>query len=96
MADAHDLAFGRNAEGSREATLDVLLVVLDDHDRNLHQLVRTIRVAIPEAAYTETLKNGVTLRVEVDAPAKSARVRVIVHDIFSGSVGSVDVPLTLH
>ena len=82
----------RNAEGNRDATLDVLIVVFDDREKTLHQLVRTVHLNMAEATYGEALKNGVALNVDAEAPVKSAGARVIVHDVFSGSVGSVDVP----
>jgi hypothetical protein len=91
VVDAHDLMFGRNAEGNRDATLDVLVVVFDDQGKNLHQLVRTVHLNIAEPAFGDALKNGIALNVDAEAPLKAARARVVVHDVFSGSVGSVDL-----
>jgi VWFA-related protein len=93
VMDAHEVAFGRNAEGKHEATLDLLLVVFDDKGKPLYQLVRTLRPNMDEGAYGTVLKNGMVVNVDSEAPEKSARVRLVVHDVLSGLVGSVDLPL---
>jgi VWFA-related protein len=92
VMDAHEVAFGQNAEGKREATLDLLLVAFDDKGKPLYQLVRTLRPNMDEGAYGTVLKNGMVINVDSEAPEKSARVRLIVHDVLSGLVGSVDLP----
>jgi VWFA-related protein len=92
VLDAHEVAFARNGEGKHEATLDLLLVVFDDKGKPLHQVVRTVRLNMEEAAYGTVLKNGMVVNVDSEAPLKSARVRLIVHDLSSGLVGSVDLP----
>jgi hypothetical protein len=92
MMDAHEVAFGQNAEGKREATLDLLLVAFDDKGKPLYQLVRTLRPTMDEGAYGTVLKNGMVINVDSEAPEKSARLRLVVHDLLSGLVGAVDLP----
>ena len=92
VMDAHEVAFGRNAEGKREAMLDLLLVAFDEKGKPLYQLVRTLRPNMDEETYGTVLKNGMAINVDSDAPEKSARVRLVVHDVVSGLVGSVDLP----
>src|SRR5262249_28928858 len=89
--DAHEVAFGRNAGGKQEATLDLLVVVFDDKGKPLHQVVRTLRPNLDDATYSTVLKNGMAINVDSDAPEKSARVRLVVHDVVSGLVGSLDL-----
>jgi len=91
IMDPREVAFGQNAEGKREATLDLLLVVFDDKGKPLHQLVRTLRPSMDEATFGAAQKNGMAINVDSDTPEKSARVRLIVHDLLSGLVGSVDL-----
>jgi len=92
VMDAHDVAFGRNSGGKQEATLDLLLVVFDDKGKPLHQVVRTLRPNLDDATYGTVLKNGMAINVDSDVPEKSARVRLVVHDVLSGLVGSLDLP----
>jgi VWFA-related protein len=92
VIDAHEVAFVRNTEGKNEATLDLLLVIFDDMGKPLHQIVRTIHLNPDEATYAAMMKSGVVVNVDSEAPVKSARARLIVHDVSAGLVGSLDLP----
>jgi VWFA-related protein len=91
--DAHEVSFSRNAEGKHEATLDVFLVVFDDTGKALHQQSRTISLSLDQTLYDQVLAKGIILTADSDAPPKSTRARVVMHDISSGLVGSVDLSL---
>jgi len=39
------------------------------------------------------MAKGILMNADSEAPAKSARARVVVHDVSSGLVGSLDLPL---
>ena len=91
--DAHEVSFSRNAEGKHEATLDVFVVVFDDSGKALHQQVRTIRLSLDQTLYDQLMAKGILMNADSEAPAKSARARVVVHDVSSGLVGSLDLPL---
>ncbi len=93
LMDPHEIIFGTNADGKRQATLDFLLVIYDANGRPIHQMVRTIQFSPDEAQYKQLVTNGISLTVGSDAPIQSARARLIVHDVSSASVGSVDLPL---
>ena len=92
VIDAHEVGFGLSPEGKQDATLDLLLVAFDDKGKPVHQLLRTIHLSLDETAYAQALKSGMIVNVQSDAPAISARARLIVHDLASGSVGSLDLP----
>jgi hypothetical protein len=91
--DAHEIAFGRNAEGRQAATLDVFLVVFDDKGKLLHQQGQGMNLNLEQAVYEQLLKKGFIMNIDSETPPKSARVRLVVHDVSSGSVGSVDLPI---
>jgi VWFA-related protein len=93
VMDANEIAVGQNAEGKHEATIDLLLVVFDDKGKPLHQVSRTIQLNLEEATYTQLRKNGISLDITSEAPEKSTHIRLIAHDVSSGSVGSIDLPL---
>jgi hypothetical protein len=46
-----------------------------------------------QANYQELLKTGITVTADSESPARSTRARLVVLDVGSGLVGSVDVPL---
>jgi VWFA-related protein len=89
MVDAHEIAFQQNAAGKPEATLDFLLVVFDEKGERLHQLGRSLRIQPDEPM----LKNGIAITADSEVPARSVRARLVVLDVLSGAVGSVDIPL---
>jgi hypothetical protein len=91
--DAHEIAFGRNSEGRQAATLDVFLVVFDDKGKPLHQQGQGMNLNLEQAVYEQLLKKGFIMNIDSETPPKSARVRLVVHDVSSGSVGSVDLPI---
>jgi VWFA-related protein len=91
--DAHELGFLRNPEGNQEADLDVFVVIFDRAGKALHQQSTTVRLKFDPAQYAEVLKTGVLLNADSQAPAGASRARVVVHDLSSGAIGSVDVAL---
>jgi VWFA-related protein len=91
--NTHELAFSGNPVGKQEVELDVFIVVFDQNRKPLHQHATTVRPSFDPAQYAEVLKNGILLNVDSDAPAGAARARVVIHDLSSGAVGSVDVAL---
>ncbi len=93
VMDAHEVGFGRNAEGIYQAALDILVVVFDEQGKALHQVTRTMQLNLEEATFSQLLKTGLALNVDSETPVKAGRVRVIAHDVASGLIGSVDVPL---
>ncbi|HUK30272.1 MAG TPA: VWA domain-containing protein [Candidatus Acidoferrum sp.] len=48
---------------------------------------------LPPRAYEEAMKIGVSLTRQVDLRINAAKLRVVVHDVGTGMVGSVDIPL---
>jgi VWFA-related protein len=93
VMDAHEVFFARNAEGKLEGALDFLVVAFDEKGKALNQARHTMQLRLEQPQYDQMLKNGIILTASADAPSNSARMRVVVHDVGSGSVGSVDLPL---
>jgi hypothetical protein len=91
--DAREIVFGRNAAGRQEATLDFVVVALDEKGKMLHQVNRGIRLDLDDAQYGQVLKSGITMTANAEVPLNSARIRVVVHDVGAGFLGSVDLPL---
>jgi VWFA-related protein len=54
---------------------------------------QTVNVSLSQAEYEESLRTGVRVARGVSIRDGAVKLRVVVHDIGSGSVGSVDVPL---
>jgi VWFA-related protein len=93
MLDPREVAFSRSTEGKQEAELDILLVVFDQSGTAVRSHATTLRITPDQTQYNELLKSGVVMTTESEAPTGSARARIVVHDLSSGAVGSVDVSL---
>jgi len=84
---------GRNAQGREAALLDVLLVVFDASGKAVHQEGQSIDLNLEDAVYEKLLQTGINMTVTSEAPPNSARIRVVVHDVSTGRLGSVDLPM---
>jgi len=93
ILDPHEVAFSIGADGKHEATLDLLAVVFDDAGKALHQVARTAQIRFEDGPFAQLLKEGIAVNLDSEAPPKGIRVRVVVNDASTGSVGSVDLML---
>ena len=53
----------------------------------------TIRISLTEERLRETLRDGFTMRREIDPSGSSGELRIVVQDRSTGSIGSVRVPI---
>jgi len=90
--DAREVAFKRNTQGREAALLDVLLVVFDASGKAIHQEGQNIDLNLEDSVYEKLVQTGINLTITSEAPPNS-RVRVVVHDVSTGHVGSVDLPM---
>ncbi len=93
VIDAHDVHFGRNAQGQPDATVDLLALVFTDHPDPVKQTGRVIHLALKQEQYDQMMKSGIRMTLEVEAPMNALRVRVVARDASSGKVASLDVPI---
>jgi VWFA-related protein len=91
--DAHEVAFKRNAQGRQAALIDLFLVVFDASGKAVHQEGQNIDLNLEDPVYDKLLQSGINMTITPEAPPTSARVRVVVHDVSTGRVGSVDLPM---
>jgi hypothetical protein len=93
VLDGHEIGFTRNAQAQPDATLDIALFVFGDQPTPLHQTGHPVHLAMKQEQYQKMLQDGVSMTLDVDSPVQAQRVRVVVRDLASGQVGSVDVPI---
>jgi VWFA-related protein len=91
--DGHNITFSRDAQGQTECTVDVMALVFGDQPAPTNQMGRSLHVPLKPEQYDQAMKTGVRVTLEVEAPVKSKRVRVIARDVPSGRVGSLDISL---
>jgi hypothetical protein len=57
--------------------------------------VQKVKLQIDEAHFQQVAQGGVPFHVDLSVPGKSARLRLIVHDVDADRFGSLDLPLPL-
>ena len=92
VMETGDLSFGQDAHGLWIANIDIATVVHDAQNQTLRQLVRTMHVSLKQDRYDEFRKNGLGMSADIDAPDGTVGARLVVRDLSSGTIGSVDLP----
>lgn len=87
------LRFQKNAERWAD-DLEVVWVELDPDGKVLATTSKTVNMRLPDAAYQEAEQNGVSFSGKLTLRDDAAEVKVIARDATSGSIGSVNIPLS--
>jgi hypothetical protein len=95
--DARDLSFSEEAGGGHKASVDIVVMAIDNNGRVVDQASRTETVSAKGDSYKRLLQQGLTYTLNM--PVKQAgayQVRIAVRDAASEKVGSasqfVEVP----
>jgi len=91
--DGHDVSFLRDDKGQWNGQLDLMLTVCDEQGMVLNEVGRTARLAFSQKQYENAQTAGFAMSAEIGAPVKAIRARLVVRDVRSGAMGSVDLPL---
>ena len=93
LLDVKDVDFSPDEMNAWIADVDVLVVVRDSQNKTLSSALHTFHLSLEQDRYDFSQKAGFTIPMKVETPPKSALVRVVVRDIPTGVLGSLDVPL---
>jgi VWFA-related protein len=93
--DPRGLTYDDTPDGSHEAQIELLLVAYDDAGNRINYLDNTFRVKFDAKQLAQATTSGISARIPLDVPAGRHFLRVAVHDLVSGSVGSLEVPMTV-
>ena len=91
--DGHEITFAPNSKGQPDATVDMRMLAFGDQPKPLSETGHTGHLVVEPEKFDQLMKDGVRLTLNVSLPAKSQRLRLVVRDVASGRVGSVDVPV---
>jgi VWFA-related protein len=89
--DARMLTFSPSENGGHEVRLDLALCVLDRSGNPLQFMQDHLRQQLAEKEYAVTVTRGVSHVVQFAPKPETARVRLVVRDVASGRLGSVDI-----
>ena len=93
--DAHGLMFHETREGVHQARIEPTLTAFDADGKRINYVGRGIQLIIKRDGYAEVMAAGVPVRLALDLPAGRCFLRIAVYDLDAGTVGSLEVPLTV-
>jgi VWFA-related protein len=90
-ADPAGLALEQSAEGSRLGKIEFVLIAYDADGRRINYLDKGFQLNLSPQQYAGILVNGIPIRLALDLPAERVFLRIAVHDLNSGRVGSLEI-----
>jgi VWFA-related protein len=91
--DAHWLSFEKTPDGAHKAAVEFVLAAYDDHSRRINHVDKGFQINIKPEQYFGVMSSGIPFRLGIDLPAGEYALRIAVHDLSAGRVGSLEVPL---
>lgn len=82
-----------DANGERREALEVMVLVYDQSGKPLNWESHTIRLLIKPEQWARARGQGVSFRLQINAPAGDVYLRTGVYDAAQGKVGTLEVPL---
>jgi VWFA-related protein len=93
--DAHKIAYTQAADGVRNARIEFAVVAYDGSGKLLNHADQGIEIKLNPALYEQVARLGLPMHQEIDLPTGHISLRVVVHDMNGGLMGSAEVPLTV-
>ena len=95
VLDLHGMAFDSLPDGSRQAAIEYALVAYDEEGTRLNYLQHAVHLTLSSSRFPKLMAAGVPLRAELDLPDGQDWLRIAIHDLDSGRVGSLELPLAV-
>ena len=90
--DSHDLAVEQQGE-KWVGHLQIVYSVQTETGKELGGLLDNVNLDLKPEIWSEMVAKGLVLRKEFNPPAGASKVRIAVHDLSTGRIGSISVPL---
>ena len=91
--DPHGLEWTPLAGGEAHAEMEVSMVAWNGDGERVNYTDKGIALNLNPAQAAVVAKSGLPIHQEIDLPAEPIYLRVAVHDLRSGKIGSMEVPL---
>jgi VWFA-related protein len=82
------------ADGKRHGAVEFVIYAYDAEGKLLHSQSKVMTLNLTPENYTKLLKGGIGYSQQMTAPTKTQSFRIAVHDLTSGQLGVVEVPLS--
>jgi VWFA-related protein len=90
-ADAHGFAYTDTPDGAHHAKVEFTLVGYDADGKRLNYLDRGFELNLNSGQFARTMTAGIPIRLALDLPPGPAFLRIAVHDLDAGRVGSLEL-----
>ncbi len=90
-ADPAGFALEQTAEGARSGKVEFVLIAYDAAGKRINYLDKGFQLNLTPQQYAGILVNGIPIRLALDLPVERVFLRIAVHDLNSGRVGSLEV-----
>ncbi len=91
-ADAAAVALDQAPSGVRTGKVEFVLIAYDLDGRRVNYLDRGFQLGIRPEQFAGIVANGIPMRLALDLPPQPVFLRIAVHDLASGKVGSIEIP----
>jgi VWFA-related protein len=91
-ADAAEIALDQAPSGVRSGKIEFVLIAYDLDGRRVNYLDRGFQMGLRPEQYAGILASGIPIRLALDLPPHRVFLRIAVHDLTSGRVGSIEIP----
>lgn len=95
LVDPRGLDFTTAADGTRQDTVEFVLVAYDSDGKRVNYVDRPAPLGLDAEHYARVRASGFPVRMELDLPAGVFSLRIAVYDLNSGHIGSLEVPLAV-
>jgi VWFA-related protein len=91
--DPRPFAYSTDAQGRQRTEVEVATVAFDADGKRLNFANRGIAFNLKPEDVEKFLRSGIPFHQEIDLPAGPVYLRVAVHDLLSGRIGSTEIPV---
>ena len=92
-ADPHALTWTPGPNGVAHGEIEVSMVAWDADSRRVNYTDHAFAVDLDPQQAAKIIASGLPLHQEIDLPAGAVYLRVALHDLPSGRIGSMEIPL---
>ena len=92
-ADMHPVARFAGSDGLHHLSIEFVAIAYDRDGKVLNVANRAFNLNLQAAQYAQIMQSGLPLHQEIDIPQGEVHLRLAVHDLSSGRIGSVEIPL---
>ena len=91
----HTITYLETPDGTHEAKLEFVLAAYDAETTRVNYLDTSVQPNLRDQRYARTMATGIPVRLALNLPVGQMTMRISVHDLAAGRVGSLEIPVTV-